>query len=235
MNIIKTYKEFLKIEESYLKGGRQPLYTWIYDIKKLIKTDSLNRGNPALDKNNIDSEEPGQLKSISLTRSSNFIYHGGYRLMLDVDKLINNGYKPQPFDEFSTAYNSSPNPDKKSSKHRHYKTGLKHILHNTSISMNPLKRAQNGEEFEERIYRDITNLGKYIIYFDVMPNIGLPKDMLTEYIKKYPHIKVRRLETFKAKLGNEVETFSTDRGKVILDINIIKDEEKQVKNLTSQY
>lgn len=42
MKILKYFNDY--INESYLLGGRQPLYTWINKIEKLITTDILYRG-----------------------------------------------------------------------------------------------------------------------------------------------------------------------------------------------
>lgn len=41
---------YIQTFESYLEGGRQPLYTWI-KFPKIIETDELNVTNPSLDRN----------------------------------------------------------------------------------------------------------------------------------------------------------------------------------------
>lgn len=93
MKILKCFNDYIK--ESYLKGGRQPLYTWVYRIKNMMNDDVLKMGNPTMDKKFRKNKDPKQIKSISLSRSSNFNFHGfGSRLVLDTDKLLKDGYKP---------------------------------------------------------------------------------------------------------------------------------------------
>lgn len=167
------------------------------------------------------SDKERQIKSISVSRSSNFVYHKhGARIMLDTDKLIKDGYKPKPFDEFGHAINLG----KKSidtSKHRHYKH-LKSVFHNLDKDLID-HIIGDDEEYEERIYKDIKNLGKYIIFIDFMDMYIYKrhKEDLIGYIEKYPHIKVRIINKMKAKSGSENITMASDKGKVVLDIGTI--------------
>jgi hypothetical protein len=54
---------------------------------------------------------------------------------------------------------------------------------------------QSEFEFEERIYKPIPNIGKYIDFIDLhsKPTKEQVK-LLIDYVKKYPHIVVRKLK-----------------------------------------
>ena len=86
MKYIKSYKLF----ESYLKGGRQPLYHITRYLEDILKDDILKVSSTA------DHEN-----AICFTRSST--YNGDntidYRLVLDDDKLRKDGYNIVPYDE----------------------------------------------------------------------------------------------------------------------------------------
>lgn len=160
----------------------------------IIKSDVLNTSIPSF---------PKDTKSISLTR--NIAYDDcvtGTRFALDYDKLAANGYLSKPFDEVGYALGSV-----KSDKFKDYRKYKRQDITNMPF------------ESEERIYKDVKNLGKYIIYIDVQ-SIKYNGELLTDYIKKYPHIIVRQLQCPQWK-----------EPKVILDINMINNKEKLVKQL----
>jgi len=112
---------------------------------------------------------------VCLTRNPEYSYEKSdfRRLKLDQNKLRLDGYVPKSIDEFS------------------------YLWLPVNRKLNSMGHAE--WEFEERIYRDIKNLGKYIISIQ-MPTgddykrggIALnqtPLGILT-YMKKYPHIKL---------------------------------------------
>jgi hypothetical protein len=72
-------------------------YTDISNTLKILSIDKLYKGNPS----------KGE-KSISLTRNN--MFNGTYikftnmRILLDVDKLLKDGFKPIPYDEIGSNY-----------------------------------------------------------------------------------------------------------------------------------
>lgn len=161
-----------------------------------------------------------------MTRSSQYQWVRDVRLVLDQEKLMRDGYITKPFDELGLA---TINNDrfKSMSKHSYYK-GLKTIQH----GIPDLKSDDNTmgweEEYEERIYKDIKSLGKYIIYIDFLSNSRYftdYKEKIVDYIKDYPHIKAREIKMIKTRSGSEIKS---DRGDILLDINMIRKEEKEL-------
>jgi hypothetical protein len=123
---------------------------------------------------------------ICLTRSSSYTYDDNWfpRLKLNQNKLRLDGYVPKSIDEFS----KDDNPHKR-------KFG-KSLWNNTEW------------EFEERIFKDIHKLGKYIISIQI-PNSSdyevnirdyngrkyrsrdfIYLDYIKKYLEKYSHIKL---------------------------------------------
>lgn len=203
----------------------------------MIETDQLNVGNPAYSKNRKRRFHPDQLKSISLTRSSSFVYRTN-RIVLDADKLRLDGYIPEPFDEYGFAVSVNGSDLSKGGKSTHW-NNLKSVIHGLNVYKgNP--RIGEDEEYEERIYKDILNIGKYIIYIDVKELKAFNMPYIINYIKKYPHIKVRKLDYNKIKGYKGAshkrgkESFPSDRCKVILDIDMIKKREEVEKNTKTQ-
>jgi len=49
-------------------------------------------------------------------------------------------------------------------------------------------------EFEERIFKDIKDLGKYILYLDITYQKDMYNPIVIQYLKKYPHIKLRLMD-----------------------------------------
>lgn len=183
-----------KIFESYLNGNRQPLIhqTTKYNLIEILETDELKTSKAA--DNQI---------SISFTRS---LYYSdaptSARLLLDVDKLIRDGYTIIPYDElyhlFIKYKDKDKNTEKKKKLIQKFKkyskvnphTGLKYMKHNVNIDLPDENQLE--QEYEERIYKNIKKLGKYIIaididyssYYDYVLNI------MKNYLKKYPHIEI---------------------------------------------
>ena len=189
--IIKKFIEFTN--ESYLEGSRQPIYHITRHLYDILKTDLLKCNKPA-------RTSHGKDKSISLTRNIDFSDVPSNEIIeLDVDKLINSGIKTYPVDEWAwkngkrnlDTINLSRNLSK--SGFDEFKKGNRGTKHNLDLP----KEFKLETEFEERIYKDITNLGKYIIslnfrqepsrgIYDTSGDFGVVKD----YLQKYPHIKV---------------------------------------------
>ena len=189
---ILRFSEF--ISESYLSGSRQPMYhkMGLYSLDTVLKSDTFKRKAPVKPKNGILSN--------SWTRS---IYYGymdiisiGVILEVDADKLRNDGVRFYPVDEWALS-------SKKSTRDNHYgksnfdkvKSGKRGTLHNLKLS----KTAILETEFEERTYKDIKNLGKYIISIGIQSNLiqTIPKSTiltLQNYLQKYDHIKIYSFE-----------------------------------------
>lgn len=182
MKYVKSYSNF---NESYLEGSRQPIYHHTKSLVDIINDDVLKMSTPAY---------PSNRKSISLTRYND--YGDGsysYTIELDSDLLLRDGYRSYPVDEIGMAGDKSNDiiPNKKLN---YSKSNWKNQL--SGVRGTRYKNS-NGPwitlevEFEERIYKDIINLGKYIrkIYIrGYLENVNL--DIIKEYVEKYPHIEV---------------------------------------------
>jgi hypothetical protein len=190
-----------KIFESYLNGNRQPLIhqTNKYNLISILNTDELK----------ISKATDDQM-SISFTRS---LYYSeastSARLLLDVDKLMRDGYKIIPYDElyhfFMKLKNNVKNKVKDIErmkkiiqKFKKYSkvnphTGLKYMKHNVNLvsDENQLEH-QLEHEYEERIYKNIKKLGKYIIAIDIDYSLYYDYELniMKNYLKKYPHIEI---------------------------------------------
>lgn len=176
---IKKFNEF--INEAYLKGGRQPLYHYTsdYNITKILSDDLLKISSVA---------RPRGTKAICLTRNPYYTLDGNVknspRIVLDYDKLIRDGYRSYPVDEIGIAAISS-NKDRNliKSNFKEVKSGTRGTKHGLDLPKTP----QLETEFEERIYKDIKNIGNYIISieFSKSPN---SINEIRSYLNKYPHI-----------------------------------------------
>lgn len=187
--IIKKYIEF--IEESYLSGHLQPLYHFTDNLHIILKEDILKRSKPT----RASKKSP---ISISLTRNMDYIEADyGYFLELDANLLLIDGYKSYPVDEWALDPDDIQDDEV---------SGVKRLkkLHLGKSNFNSIKNSYRGTkhnlnlpeveevdqeiEFEERIFKDIKNLGKYIISINIRININ--EDILKDYLQKYPHIIV---------------------------------------------
>ncbi len=148
-----------------------------------------------LDRNTIKTA--GSNENISFSRNKNFwfnnIQKNSVRLVLDKRKLSSN-YKIDNFD----FYGSSKKWDEETQRFKYTTSAL-----TKSDSFRRLKKLHY--EFEEVVWKDITNLGKYLYEIELTDvALGLHKDYkshyLTEldemkksisnYLIKYPHIKI---------------------------------------------
>lgn len=177
--IIKKFDDF--VNESYLKGSRQPLYHYTsnYGITKILSDDLL--------KTSLVSRPKGT-KAICLTRNPYFTHDGGVktspRIVLDYDKLIRDGYRSHPVDEIGIAARGMDRNLIKSN-FKEIKSGTRGTKHGLDLPKNPKLET----EFEERIYKDIKNLGNYIISID-FTKIPNSINEIKSYLDKYPHIIV---------------------------------------------
>ena len=164
-----------------------PLYHYTSNkLEKILKSDSLIKKDPYKGK-----------ECVCFTRDPLYSYDGGIypRLKLDQNKLRIDGYIPKPIDEFG---DEKLGNIKDSTDRKH----IKSPFHGTT-----------EWEFEERIYKTIKNLGKYIISIQIPKSSeksirisGIVNDnvwqtqwyspegyiklpFIETYLKKYPHIK----------------------------------------------
>ena len=197
--------------ESYLKGGKQPLYHFIlrgtFVLEEILESDVLRVGKNGRDINNKRPNDDGYLPSISVTRNKNYESRGTVRIELDQDLLNKDGYKSIPIDEMGNVIIKRGKGD----KHKKYKkylnpfTQYKRINHGVG-KLNKIKNDEYKspwpleEEFEERIYKNIKNIGKYIISIRLSSYLNNEngKLLIPEYIKNYleiySHIKVLNMK-----------------------------------------
>lgn len=197
---IKNFIEFIK--ESYLEGSRQPIYHITYKLISILQTDLLKCGKPS-------RTSHGKDKSISLTRNIDFGHDGANldeMIELDVDKLRNSGIKTYPVDEWAWK-DGKRNIDviKKvnfiKSNFVEVKDGKRGTKHNLDLPKDPILET----EFEERIYQDVTNLGKYIISlnFGEKPSIEY-FNVVKDYLQKYPHIKIYLMDKYNKRKRTDI-------------------------------
>lgn len=222
---------YLKTFESYLKGHRAPLYHFTDNLLKLIKDDILNLGNPTYPKN---------IKTICLTRFPGYTEaKGSNRLQLDTDKLIKAGFKPYPVDEMGLGISGrlkkwkQEDEEVPSSKikaflgySKPFRQGLKftHGVKGDEFLNKGEPYIPSEYEFEERIYKPIPNIGKYIQFIDLhrVPNKE-ELEILKKYIKKYPHIIIRKIKYKWIATGKIVRQVPLETPtEIILDINMVK-------------
>ena len=221
---------FIKTFESYLQGQRAPLYHFTENLYKLIKDDILNLGQPSYPKN---------IKAICLTRFPGYgEAKGSNRLQLDTNKLIRAGFKPTTIAEIGSMVSSRIKKDDeipawKAKQFYGYSKPFQQGLtftHGVDYTNFDFKNPKISNympiefEFEERIYKPISNIGKYIDFIDL--NREPTKEqvkLLIDYIKKYPHIVVRKLKykwITTGKLNRQVPLETPTE--ILLDINMIK-------------
>jgi hypothetical protein len=180
---IRKFEDF--INEAYLEGGRQPLYhyTFLTRLSLIIESDTLKMGNPA---------RPKGSKATCVTRSPYFSHDGvnlETRIVLDYDKMRKDGYKSHPFDEVGTVTKTSKDLNLIKSHFPSIKKGKRNVHHVLDL---PKIGTGLEVEFEERIYQDIKNIGKYIISIDFSDESNIVRvGGLNKYLEKYPHIKVK--------------------------------------------
>lgn len=174
------------ISESYLESGFAPIYHWTLFIREIMEDDELLISTPAYGEEGV--------KSISLTRSN---YYGEYsksgytRLVLDVNKLKLDGYKILPIEEIALSKRLSYGI--KGLKDFKYHKGFYHPMRYMRNKVE-LEMSEDGleHEYEVRIFKNIKNLGKYLleIQFTDLDDIEVKLDVLKIYLEKYSKIKI---------------------------------------------
>ena len=141
--------------------------------------------------------------SMSLTRSRFFTEHGVTKIVLNTDLLHLKGYIAHPVDELGTVCVVQKN-GKHSGKHNYL---FRHPVSN--IKLPPLEKQLDLQiEYEERIYKPITNLGRYIrcIEFTEKAYDEYRYDKnLFEFLQKYPHINLKLVDTDKTYLVEDLD------------------------------
>ena len=183
---IKKFLDF--ITESYLEGSRQPLYHLTYRLVYILDSDLLKCGKPS-------RATHGKDKSISVTRNIDFSHDGALIseiIELDADKLIRAGIRPYPADEIGSVTKNDKTRNFSKSNFDEVKSGKRGTKHGLDLPTDPVLET----EFEERIFQDIPNLGRYMMSINLQrPNSNRNRALeveskISEYLKKYPHIKV---------------------------------------------
>lgn len=223
---------FILTFESYLKGGRQPLYHFTYGkIDRIIESDTLKTSEILIidRQGNRGHSSPNKIKSVCLTRYPSLYSHGNIRLMLDTDKLRKDGYIPYPFDELGKA---STMRKTKAGNNGRKAFGYKVIQVQNNVDIKRERDTQWEIEYEERIDGDIENIGKYIIRIDFTDNAWKKwekrLDLISDYIKKYPQIEIGLVDTKKVKLGSDpVHVMKTNPQEIVLNIEKIREMEKE--------
>lgn len=203
---VKTFQEF--VNEAYLEGSRQPLYhyTFLSRLSSIIESNILKMGTPA---------RPRGSKAICLTRNPYFSHDGvglECRISLDYDKLKNDGYRSHPFDEVGTVTKDTKNINFIKSNFPSIKQGKRNIQHGLDL---PKIGTGLEVEFEERIYKDIKNIGKYIISIDFSnESTALRLSVLDRYLEEYPHIKIKVFDEKYKSQTKDITNKITDKEKI---------------------
>lgn len=205
--MILSFLDFISEEFGIdFEGNFTPLYHITGSLNKILDDDMLKFGQP--------SRGP---RGLCFTRSK-YYSHGGMtptpRLILNRELLVMDGYRSYPIDEWilkskpggiesDTWVTERPWSDKSliqrlkgkvhfgKSQFPNLQSGKRPIHHN--IKKLP-KDVRSGleVEYEERILKEITNLGKYIyaINFKDEKQYEIYKIWVDKYLLKYPHIKI---------------------------------------------
>lgn len=189
------------------KDNFTPLYHLTPRLVEILQGDTLK----------ISGKQSRGPAGICVTRSKFFEHDDNLdtsfiscRIILNYELLKRHGYKTYPVDEWSLNKNPKSREEwlnKSLNKKKHLgksyfpaiKKGIRKISHN--IPSLPDKYSPDiglEVEFEERILKEIKNLGRFIygINFINMNAIkkfidySTNKNLLVNYLEKYPHIKI---------------------------------------------
>jgi len=198
MNYLKKLKEWLIEEGVDFKDNIHPLYHVTSSLRNILKEDILK----------ISSFVSRGPIGICLTRSKLYGLDGNlgniynYRIILDRDLLLKDGYRSYPLDEWALKKNPKNRTEwveKDSIKRKNFSksnfdkitNGPRYTPNGEGILKNKDQTSTLEVEFEERILKDIKNLHKYIYGINIL---SLEKDEykkdIMEYIQKYPYIKI---------------------------------------------
>ncbi len=197
---IRKFLQF--IEESYLEGSRAPLYHITHKLAAILASDTLKMGKPS-------RASHGNEKSISLTRNIDFTNDGFIMdiLEIDSDALRKAGIKSYPVDEIMwdsgkrNDYVVKVKRNLSKSGFDEFKKGMRGTKHGTDMP----KEWSLEYEYEERIYQDVENLGRYIMSISLrdIPNVFFVNEM-SAYLEKYPHIRVFLIEGKNARKRKDI-------------------------------
>jgi len=161
-------------------------------LNEILETDILNVNNTI-----------GGVLSISFTRCSYYSEFCGFgeRIVLDHNKMKIDGYKTTPYDEIPMRYitrNDNVNFKKRMMGYSKVNPNTVGRLITNKLGIEGVynkKTAPLEWEYEERIFRKIKNLGKYIISIDI-PEKKIKHYILIlkDYLDKYPHIEITILD-----------------------------------------
>lgn len=183
------------INESYLKGGRHLLYHFTRStyIKSILKDDTLKISRTA------DDEQ-----AICFTRSSYFQDHSSsIRIVLDSDLLKRYNYTAVPYDEIIKTISKDGTKISDFDEFKGYsksnpKSYGRKTTHKISLKQDGFGHMKGyGDldglewEYEERVYKDIKNLGKCVVYLDLTEReLNDNLELVKTYLDKYPHIEI---------------------------------------------
>ena len=208
---ILRYKQF----ESYLESGRHLLYHTLREdlhLEYVLNRDLMSPG--------VIARGP---KGVCFSRSINWTNDADnkYRLVLDSDLLKRHGYNSIPLQEFTYASRSTerkiPSQNVWKGKLDWYKDSKRSTPHNIS-SLPPHNKSIMETEFEERVLKEIKNVGRFIIYMDF---IEYPKDdilkLVKNYLEKYPYIKTRIMDKVNSSKVKEfdIETLNNKKTSLV--------------------
>lgn len=180
--MILSFNEF--INESYLKSGRPLLYNYTNRLKDIMKSDMLKTSKP-----------PAGDDAICFTRSVYFEEHSKpVRLVFDSDLLRIGGYKTYPIDEVGIS--ASDTKHLKAYTKANPNFPVRKTTHRLKNFKQELVDFYGGLEweYEERCYKDIKNLGKYLIAIDITKEeLKRNYEEIKKYLDKYPHIEIYEL------------------------------------------
>ncbi len=192
-----------KLYEKYLQSGRHLLFhnTFLSRLNQIIDSDTLK-----ISKN--VSRGPA---AICLSRNIGWTNDGSYecRIVLDSDTLLRNGHKSYPLQELMYKKGDDIRKPGIEPKQNVWKGRLDWYQKGKRMAPHGIDGLpQNGimeTEFEERLLKDVDNIGRYIVYIDILSEKDFT-DNLISYVTKYSHIKVRLiLDRSKPFLVKELE------------------------------
>lgn len=171
------------------KENRAVLYHWTGYLPHIIKSNSLKPSSPSY------SAKGKPSTCICVSRLNYFSASdcgGDIRLVLNQNLMIIDGYKSIPHDEIGAVCLESKknvdvckgNPQK--GRWVHHNTNKENISKGESIEY----------EYEERFYREIKNVGKYIIaiQFKTKSSYDYVENELIDFLQLYSHIKIELID-----------------------------------------
>ena len=217
--MILTYQDFL-LEEVSLGSDFTPLYHITYALPEILKTDELKIGRPGRGPRGCSVSRSKYFTHGTSSKMS----HGGFpRLILNRELLVKDGYRSHPIDEWALKkpeggfMSKDPkwvtkkpwaDPDiiKKFKDRTHFGksqfpnlvSGNRPISHNiTGLTTDKTRGLE--VEYEERILKNVKNLGKYIHAINLFDENQVERysEEIKKYLKKYPKIKVLLGNDFK--------------------------------------